>query len=63
MNNNREELLEELEIDTDGDRIMGYITRNVQNAIINDFEEWLETAKIGDTYYYSDFKYTLKEIN
>lgn len=61
MNDNREKLMEKLHDDAHGEYIAGYITRNEIYEILDDFEKWLKTANIGDTYYWSDYSYTLEE--
>jgi hypothetical protein len=58
---NKGELRDELEEYLNGLRICDYITRSEQSDILNDFDTWAETAKIGDTYFYDCNEYTLKE--
>lgn len=41
--------------------ICDYITRNEQSDVLDDFDAWVETAKIGDTYFYDGDEYTLEE--
>lgn len=61
MSDNRDKLMEELRNNAEGECIADYITRDEMYEVLDDFEEWLETANIGDTYYWSDYSYTLEK--
>lgn len=58
---NRDELRNNLDEYLNGLRICDHITRDEQNGILDDFDAWCETAKIGDTYVYDEQRYTLAE--
>ena len=57
---NEDELRDELEEYLNGLCICDCITRNEQSDILDDFDTWTETAKIGDTYFYDGNEYTLE---
>ena len=58
---NRDELRNDLDEYLNGLRICDYITRDEQGRVLDDFDTWCETAKIGDTYFYDAQQYTLAE--
>ena len=59
---NRDELRDELEEYLNGLWISDYITRKEQKEVLKDFDKWLKTAKIGDTYDYDGMDYTIESI-
>ena len=56
---NIEELREELEEYLHGLVICDYITKEDENEVLDDFDNWAEKASPGDTYYYDGESYTL----
>lgn len=58
---NRDELRDDLNEYLNGLRICDYITRDEQERVLDDFDSWCKTAKIGDTYLYDGQQYTLAE--
>lgn len=59
MDERIEELREELEEDLNGLCICDYISKKDVYEYLDDFDEWSETAKSGDTYYAQGFSYTV----
>jgi hypothetical protein len=58
---NRDELRNSLDEYLNGLRICDYITRDEQERVLDDFDTWCKTTKIGDTYFYDEQQYTLAE--
>lgn len=58
---NTEELREELDEDLRGMCAAGEITKKEWQEYLEDFDEWVKTAKVGDTYYAGEYSYTLEE--
>lgn len=61
MKDNRDELMERLQKDVHWEYTNDYLDCDNEYDIIEDFEEWLKTARIGETYYWSIYSYTLEE--
>lgn len=59
---NTEELREELDEDLRGMCADCEITKAEWQRYLADFDEWVKTAKEGDTYYAGEYSYTLEEI-
>lgn len=55
-----EELREQLEEYLQGLVVCDDITREEQGEVLDDFDNWAETAEYGDTYYYDDEEYTIE---
>lgn len=55
-----QELRDDLEKNLHGENIAGYITKEDMMSILDDFDKWSETVKIGDSYCYSGIDYTLE---
>ena len=61
MNDNREKLMEKLQEDVHWGYSKNYLNSDDKSEILKDFEEWLKTAHIRKTYYWSIYSYTLEE--
>lgn len=64
MKDNRKLLYKELKVDLENEVEMGNISENREYEILDEYEEWLETANIGDSFYhkYSLYSYKLEEL-
>jgi hypothetical protein len=59
LEESKDDLREQIEDDLRGDCSCDFITKEEMVETLDDFENWLETAKLGDIYYYDDNAYEL----
>lgn len=45
-----------------GLKLQGYYTIEDYYSVLDDFDEWIKTAKIGNIYYFNGIAYKLKLI-